>query len=179
LLCGRRGNSKVGRVADNFYAYSPRTNSWKSLAALPFARANAQLATTPDGTVLSFGGFTSQGIISNVDAYSPTTNTWSARKPIPFALRGHTAVTARDGRIYLLGGFTGPGSVYLASVVVYDPSTDTWADAAPMPVSSSPLNAQSAELTRVRHYPRLRFGSTQIHPVISRKPSAEAGWEDD
>jgi N-acetylneuraminic acid mutarotase len=130
------GSGPGGLLADTFYAYSPGVDSWQTLAPMPSARAEAELAASRDGRIYAFGGYTGAGFLRLVEAYDPSSRTWSSRTPMPSARRGHAVVAPPDGLIYIIGGVgEGPGANWLASVDVYNPMTDTWRTAASMPTA--------------------------------------------
>jgi len=122
------------------YAYTPSTNSWRGVAALPGARAELAAATGADGTIYAIGGWSGQiGSSSNrqqysntVFAYHPATNSWSQVAALPDVRYGLAAATGADGTIYAIGGanasFTAQSSVY-----AYTPATNSWSAVAGLP----------------------------------------------
>jgi hypothetical protein len=110
------GGKSTAGVLNIVQAYSPATNTWATLPALPTGRYNLAGATAPCPSgrrsvcVYAIGG--TNGIIglSTVQAYSPATNTWATLPSLPTArwdlagasapctgARHHTCVYAIDG----------------------------------------------------------------------------------
>jgi N-acetylneuraminic acid mutarotase len=91
-------------------AYSPRTNSWATVAPLPTARQGLAAATGPDGRIYAIGGSTPSGSTPNgsalntVEAYTPATNSWASVTSLPTARGSLAAAAGSDGRIYAIGG---------------------------------------------------------------------------
>ena len=123
------------------FAYTPGTDSWRSVAGLPGARADLAAATGADGTIYALGGWSGQiGSSSNrqhpyntVFAYRPATDSWSQVSALPASDRSGLAATAgADGTIYAIGGF---GNTYYpqSSVFAYTPATDSWRTVASLP----------------------------------------------
>jgi len=123
------------------FAYTPATNSWRSVASLPNGgRADLAATTGADGTIYALGGWSGQtGSSSNrqqyyntVFAYNPTAKTWSTVAALPEARYGLAAATGADGTIYALGGanasFTAQSTVY-----AYTPAMDSWSQVADLP----------------------------------------------
>jgi N-acetylneuraminic acid mutarotase len=79
------GSGPGGVVANTFYAYSPRANSWQTLPPLLSARAEAELAIAGNGEIYAFGGYTGAGFLRLVEAYNPSTRNWASRTQMPSA----------------------------------------------------------------------------------------------
>ncbi|MEJ8645376.1 kelch repeat-containing protein [Streptomyces sp. MS1.HAVA.3] len=125
-------------------AYSPATDTWRTLPALPTARYALAGATAPcpkdvEGLrgicVYAIGGFTgaswpdSAFDTSTVEAYSPATNTWKTLPGLPTARSQLAASTApcpkgierlKGACVYAIGGAFGD------TVEAYSPATNTW-----------------------------------------------------
>ena len=121
------------------FAYTPATNSWRSVAALPGARVDLAAATDADGTIYAIGGWYGQTGVRNgqkysntVFAYTPATNSWSQVASLPDARYGLAAATGADGTIYAIAG---ANAAYVAqsSVFAYTPATDSWRNVAALP----------------------------------------------
>ncbi|MCX5377041.1 kelch repeat-containing protein [Streptomyces sp. NBC_00091] len=133
---GRIGADDVSTVE----AYSPATNKWKALPALPTARSFAAAATAPcpEGVeglrgicVYAVGG----GFADTVTAYSPATNTWQTLPSLSTPRDAPAAATAPCPRgveglkgtcVYATGGFNINTEEVLNSVEAYSPATNTW-----------------------------------------------------
>ena len=104
----------TGNDYATFYRYSIASNTFTTLASLPYAAA-AQAATyLPNGKALIAGGYRGgTGTYSNrVDIYDPVTNLWSQFTTLPLA-RTQMLIGVHGGRVYLIGG-------YLQSATVTD-----------------------------------------------------------
>ncbi len=125
------GPGASGFNSGSMERYSGLTNSWESLAYLPFTRASIFAAYDGNGHIWGFGGYTSFGTprLHDTIKYTVSTNTWetvgSLFLPIP-ASSGQ-AVLGADGRIYVIGGlegsygFAASGKVYVLDLSVPDP----------------------------------------------------------
>ncbi|MBC8163707.1 MAG: hypothetical protein H7Z42_21070 [Roseiflexaceae bacterium] len=154
LAGGIVGSSTTSRLA----RYSPASNTWTELTAMPQGRNHA--AATSDGQRLFvFGGrgpgtgdFNGDGnVVANgfdtVQVYDPVANTWrssdnanSGIAPLPVGRGGMGKAVYAGGQFYVLGGETKnstgatPNKVY-NRVDIYNPVTNTWRTGAPMPTA--------------------------------------------
>ncbi|MFD7259075.1 Kelch repeat-containing protein [Streptomyces sp. NPDC059874] len=133
---GRIGSDDVSTVE----AYSPATNTWKALPALPAARSFAAAATAPCPKdvvglrgicVYAVGG----GFSDTVTAYSPATNMWQTLPSLDAPRDAPAAATAPCPKgvkglhgtcVYATGGFDINTEEVLSSVEAYSPATNTW-----------------------------------------------------
>jgi len=83
-----------------------------------YARAQASVATSPDGKVYLIGGLEGPVkrndkfylvLLSGVDVYDSTTNTWKNVAPMHHPRQLHAATFGADGKLYVFGGFGGVG----------------------------------------------------------------------
>ncbi len=137
------------------FAYTPATNSWRSVTSLPGGgRADLAAATGADGTIYALGGWSGQiGSSSNrqqysntVFAYHPATDSWSQVAALPAARYGLAAATGADGTIYALGG-ANAGFAAQSSVFAYTPATDSWRSVASLPGARVDLAAARSTRT--------------------------------
>lgn len=87
--------------------YSPRTNTWTTVADLPAPRRNMRAVVGSDGRIYALAGDDRSGQYVAVQVYTPTTNTWSVGEPMQRYLapgRIQFAVAEASGRIYAIGG---------------------------------------------------------------------------
>ncbi|MFF8846472.1 Kelch repeat-containing protein [Streptomyces sp. NPDC015127] len=138
------GGHNGSPTLDTVEAYSPATNTWRTLPDLPTARYALTAATAPcpkdvDGLkgicVYAIGGFTGTEWpdpahdVGTVEAYSPATNTWRTLPDLPTARSFPAATTApcprdveglRGACVYTVGGAFGN------VVEAYSPATNAW-----------------------------------------------------
>lgn len=100
---GRIGVS--GEYFNTVFAFTPATNTWRSVANLPDIRYDLAAATGSDGTIYAIGGsnrsFAPQ---ESVFAYSPASNTWTSAPSLPATRTRLAATRGADGTIYAIGG---------------------------------------------------------------------------
>ncbi|MEU8431886.1 kelch repeat-containing protein [Streptomyces sp. NPDC029216] len=136
-------------------AYSPATNTWRTLPDLPTPRSAVAGATAPcpedveglEGTcVYAVGGRTTDAVDA-VEAYSPATNTWRKLPGLPTARRFAAAATApcpqgveglRGLCVYAVGGS------FSTTVEAYSPATNTWRALPPLSISRDAPGAAAA-----------------------------------
>jgi N-acetylneuraminic acid mutarotase len=89
--------------------YDPRSNAWRSGAAMPTARSGMAVALY-HGKIFAIGG--EQGgmtsAFTNNEAYGPETNRWGEYAPLPEGRHG-TGAAVVDGRLYVPAGAPVPG----------------------------------------------------------------------
>ncbi len=106
--------------------YDAATNSWATLAYLPYTRASVATCYDGLGHVWGFGGYTSFGTPRIVDTirYTIATNTWESigLLYLPVATSSGQAVLGENGKVYVIGGYAGwYGFTPTATVYVLDP----------------------------------------------------------
>jgi N-acetylneuraminic acid mutarotase len=123
------GKSTVQQV------YDPATNTWSTVAPLPFPPSLDHIQTAAvDGKIYYIGGITSwpNTSVGDVYVYDPATDTVTSGAPMPAGRdRGAGGVAAYNGKIYIAGGVHDGTTV--AWFDVYDPATDTWASLPDLP----------------------------------------------
>jgi hypothetical protein len=132
---GMVGNT--GRFLALFQRYSPRTDTWTTLAPLP-EPVRAASAAASAGRIYVTGGQRPSRDGRRVDIYDLDSGMWSAGTPLPEPRFNHATVTL-DGKLYILGGFA--RATEQREVFVYDLATDAWAEAAPLPRPSHAFGA--------------------------------------
>ncbi|MBW5482976.1 Kelch repeat-containing protein [Streptomyces bambusae] len=144
------GQNSDAPTLDTVEAYSPATDTWRTLPGLPTARYAPAGASAPcpedveglEGTcVYAIGGFTGPEWpnpafdTSTVEAYSPATNTWKTLPSLNTARSQLAATTAScpkdvDGLkgtcVYAIGGAFGD------AVEAYSPATNQWKTLPPL-----------------------------------------------
>jgi N-acetylneuraminic acid mutarotase len=93
------------------------TDTWKTAASMPTARAFFGAVLGSDGRIYVVGGYNDSGYLSAVHAYDPSTNTWSATAPLQIA-RADLAVASVGNRLLAIGGEQVNGSDGLLSSAV-------------------------------------------------------------
>ncbi len=103
---GWSGRIGIGSTYHNtVFAYTPATDSWRSVADLPDFRRDLAAAAGPDGTIYAIGGSSiSTAPQDTVFAYTPATDSWVSVASLPVARTRLAATTGADGTIYAIGG---------------------------------------------------------------------------
>ncbi len=129
-----------GRSAGNRNVrYTPRTDTWTTLAPIPTARQGGLGAAVVGNSIYAIGGRTSSGgpcsggALANVERYNIASNTWRAVASLP-SPRSDLGAIAHGGKIYVFGGCGSSGTV-TNQVNIYNPRTNTWSQGAPMPTA--------------------------------------------
>jgi hypothetical protein len=125
------GMGANGPVA-NAYAYSPQSDEWTPIAALPEARAGA--AAVSDGTsIYIFGGELDGQTQTTLWRYDPAANSYDTLAPLIEGVAYQAAAFAMRGRarphIFSIGGTTDVvRGVATKSVEAYSILSDEWAN---------------------------------------------------
>ncbi len=131
-----RRHMVVGTVEE----YDPKTDTWRSRAALPTPR-NHHAAAAVNGKIYVIGGRIGAAFITSasntdiVEAYDPATDTWSKpleRMPTPRSASGYAVW---HNKIFVAGG-EGQDRMSLRAyraVEAYDPALNQWEIAPSMP----------------------------------------------
>lgn len=114
-------------------------NQWSNQPLPPMPTPRKFLgAATPQGNLLTIGGFDSTGAASkSVELYSQGTNMWSTLAPMPTP-RGKLAVAQGNNVVFALGGAENGA---LATLESYDPNNNMWSTLPPMPTPRAGLCA--------------------------------------
>ncbi|XP_075225417.1 kelch-like protein 24 isoform X2 [Lycorma delicatula] len=110
--------------------YCTKTNTWRTLACLPFAVSKHGLVASGKNTLYLAGGEFPDGSASRtVWRYDPVLDFWQemASMIVP---RSELGLAMLDGCVYAVGGWD--GAYRLESVERYDPSTNSWSMIEPM-----------------------------------------------
>ena len=104
-------------------AYTPSTDSWRTLAPLPLPRQRLAVVSL-GGLIYAMGGTGVDGEYrSGVWSYNPAKNQWLLRASLPEPLASFAAVTS-GGKIYAMGG---------SAMYRYDPKTNRWSSPTTLP----------------------------------------------
>jgi N-acetylneuraminic acid mutarotase len=127
----------------NVERYDIDTDTWTTVAALPFPRSDLA-AREHGGKIYVFGGCTGvfSGFLNDVSVYDPVKDTWTAGlAPMPTARASLVAGISGDN-VYAIGGYNGtfPG---LNVNEVYNISHNSWSTAAPMPTPRGEAGSHS------------------------------------
>jgi N-acetylneuraminic acid mutarotase len=79
------------------------TDTWKTAASMPTARAFFGAVLGSDGRIYVVGGYNDSGYLSTVEVYDPSTNTWSTTAPLHIARAG-LDVASVGNRLLAIGG---------------------------------------------------------------------------
>jgi N-acetylneuraminic acid mutarotase len=116
-------------------AYNPETDSWTTLASLPYGTSGTSIVF--ENKIYVFAGIYENLTIENVNMiYNPETDKWSQSTiPKSFIANGEAVATTganASRRVYVLAeDFDTKGQPF--RLHVYDPASDTWAEGAALP----------------------------------------------
>lgn len=119
----------IGTVTNVVEEFDPATQSWRTRAPMPTARALA-VAAELGGRIVVAGGDADSGYdsfqpIATVESYDPVTDTWATLPPLPRArAKVHAAVF--QGKL-LVGGNQLQRTGDTDEIDVYDPIANAWA----------------------------------------------------
>ncbi|RKI36567.1 hypothetical protein D7Y27_28020 [Corallococcus sp. AB004] len=104
--------------------YTPATNAWTSLGALPTGLLPEIVVSLADGRVLVAGG--GNATVRYASLFHPTTNTWAATGGLLAQIISTNAVRMPDGTVLAFGGRDPNNFIPLTTVQRYTPSTGLW-----------------------------------------------------
>lgn len=109
--------------------------TWTAAAPLLGGERQETAVVALGGLVYVLGGFTSTGIVADVEVFDPANGTWDTAAPLPVAMH-HANAAVADGKIWVTGFLTGFGFDADSRVFQYDPVADAWTDGAAMPLGT-------------------------------------------
>jgi N-acetylneuraminic acid mutarotase len=123
---GRNGDPTNG--LNTVEAYDPSTDSWTTMAPMPYGRHCHATTTGPDGRIYVIGG-TNREVFStdNMEIYDPVKNTWTFGAPLPYGVEcaAATSTSGPDGEVFVIAGWD-IHKDEIATVEAYNPRTDKW-----------------------------------------------------
>lgn len=120
---GSDSGQACGCALNTVEAYTPSSNSWAYVAAMPTHRSRLGAATGGDGRLYAIGGLNDVSVpVNAVEAYAPGNNTWTTVGPLPAARYSLAVVAGSDGRIYAIGRDEPRGAVALVEMPLPAPS---------------------------------------------------------
>src|SRR5438067_1512601 len=84
------------------YRYSPATNTWTAMAAMPTGRSREK-GSAVGNIVYVHGGYDNLNALATLEGYDTVANTWTALAAMPTARRNQASVNPGDGRVYVAG----------------------------------------------------------------------------
>lgn len=140
-LLGGMTTSPMYYSLDMIERYNPASNSWTTLAPMPFKRHNFSTVVGPNGHIYLFGGEAYGAVrswsLDTADEYNPSTGAWTSLAPMPAKRQLASAVLGSDGAIYVIGGFDWQpsGDTRLSAVHRYDILANSWTTVTALPAS--------------------------------------------
>ncbi|HBX71255.1 MAG TPA: hypothetical protein DEH25_18235, partial [Chloroflexi bacterium] len=128
-------------ISSKAWRYDTRTNTWNSLADLPWG-GEAPAATCYQGKIYVMGGNGSDAFL----IYDLVADRWTFGPALPRGVEG-AAAAAWDGKIFLIGGDNDfyPGNGVSDEVNIFDIVTQTWvSNGASLPIATG--NAGFAQI---------------------------------
>ncbi len=109
-------------------AYSPDTDTWRSIARPPTVRAINSLAAWTGREMLVIGGDNPNGslLASGGIAYDPSADRWRTLASPPIGFVSARSPSAWTGTELLVWPSDGGGSSMRIAPMAYNPTTDTW-----------------------------------------------------
>lgn len=119
-----------GEMQDDFWRYSPQTNTWKQLANIPGVNEGRGFAIGVSAGKYGYVGFgqdsaSQTAVKRDWWRYDTGTNTWTQKATFPGFSRDGAGVYAINGTIYVFGGVDSAFE-YLSDCWAYDTGADTW-----------------------------------------------------
>jgi len=127
-------NANTG-YSSSCFIYNPNTDTWTTVANVPFIILNHAQSTLMDGNVLITGGSSRYYTSNNIYSYNPSTDTWAPLSKLVAPLTYHKQSTLTNGNVLITGGFspnnligtTGVGDfISIEYRVIYSGSTTTY-----------------------------------------------------
>jgi N-acetylneuraminic acid mutarotase len=133
VIGGRTGASPgSGMALMVVERYDIDTNTWTSVAPLPFGRSDMAVVAH-GGKIYVFGGWNHRAggtVLNHVHVYNPVKDTWTALAPMPRSRYVHMAGKVGN-QVYVFGGADWM-SVVSGANFVYNISKDSWSIDTPM-----------------------------------------------
>ncbi|BES95692.1 BTB And C-terminal Kelch [Nesidiocoris tenuis] len=105
------------------FRYSPRRDSWSTMAPMQRERCRFSLNVVSDGLFAVGGVSEGDGPVAECERYDPGTDSWERVCPLPGPSTQHAAATL-DNYLYVSGGLD--RDIVLNSVKRYDSEQDRW-----------------------------------------------------
>ncbi|MHB1973975.1 MAG: kelch repeat-containing protein [Acidimicrobiales bacterium] len=130
LLAGgiTKSSNGAATVSGSSEVYEAPSGTFRAVATLPVAVADASSVLLDGGRVLVAGGETSpSGTPTNAaERFDPATDSWSQAGALPTAVDGAAAAVLGGGDVLLAGGATGGSGGVTGASALFDPSTGSW-----------------------------------------------------
>ena len=123
---------------DVFWRYSPATDRWSDMPALPSRRGAAGTGVI-GGRLYVVGGMLQGRPVATLEIFDFATGRWTRGPDMPTP-REHVTAAVLDGELYVLGG-RGRADDALPTAERYDPRRRRWERLPPLPVGAGGLEA--------------------------------------
>jgi N-acetylneuraminic acid mutarotase len=128
-VTGTRSN---GQLTNDFYEYSPITDSWSTLSDFPGAARSFGIGVVANGKAYIGFGLSTTQYLRDFWSYDPTDSSWTRLADCSCSGRRHPALIAIGNRIYVgLGDDNISGN--LRDWYMYDITANSWTQIANLP----------------------------------------------
>jgi hypothetical protein len=98
------GVDNVGHAFRSTSLFDPKTDRWRSGAAMVTGRDSPIGAELRDGRVLVAGGAANRHVLRSAEIYDARSNRWAPAAPMLHARSAASALLLRNGRVLVCGG---------------------------------------------------------------------------
>jgi hypothetical protein len=124
---------KTAAITGRVHRYDAVSDSWRTLAPMPFALAD-QAAAVYEGRIYVAGGNDDISAVDSFQIYDIASDTWTGGPRVPTPIAGD-AIGAYDGNIYVAGG--NAGGIPYSTLFIYNIASGSWSEGLPLP---APVN---------------------------------------
>ncbi|HMF42541.1 MAG TPA: hypothetical protein VKQ32_17840 [Polyangia bacterium] len=130
---------------DGFFAYSPRSKSWRVVPSRDVPHLRRPTFVWVGGRAILWGGIDQSTIVNEGAIFDPATGRVQATSPrnAPTPRQLHSAAAVGDRMMIFGGGGTGPINGWSCDGALFDPGRNSWSALAPVPAELCPWAADA------------------------------------